>query len=110
MNPDLLPEWVAELVKAPVDVIATVGDLAIRTAQEATKTILILAVTDDMLGAGLVNSLARKRQHNGLEYSRDRTRRQTTGLLIERLPALANAVCRFQQDSCSEARCVAAGC
>ena len=60
MNPDLLPEWVAELVKAPVDVIATVGDLAIRTAQEATKTIPILAVTDDMLGAGLVNSLARQ--------------------------------------------------
>jgi hypothetical protein len=27
MNPDLLPEWVAELVKARVDVIATVGDL-----------------------------------------------------------------------------------
>jgi hypothetical protein len=35
MNPDRLPEWVAELVKARVDVIVTVGDLAIRTAQEA---------------------------------------------------------------------------
>ena len=40
-NPDRLPEWVAELVKARVDVIVTVGDLAIRTAQEATKTIPI---------------------------------------------------------------------
>jgi putative tryptophan/tyrosine transport system substrate-binding protein len=56
---DRLPEWAAELVNTRVDVIATVGDLAIRTTQEATKTIPILAVTDDMLGAGLVTSLAR---------------------------------------------------
>ena len=47
MNPDLLPEWVAELVKARVDVIAAVGDLAIRAAQEATKSIPILAATDE---------------------------------------------------------------
>jgi putative ABC transport system substrate-binding protein len=33
--------------------------LAIRAAQKATKTIPILGITDDMLGAGLVNSLAR---------------------------------------------------
>ena len=58
-NPDLLPDWAAELVKARVDVIATVGDLATRSAQQATKNIPILAVTDDMIGAGLVNSLAR---------------------------------------------------
>jgi hypothetical protein len=31
-NPDLLPDWAAELVKARVDVIATVGDLATRSA------------------------------------------------------------------------------
>jgi putative tryptophan/tyrosine transport system substrate-binding protein len=54
-----LPEWVSELVNARVDVIVTVGDLAIRTAQQTTKSIPILAVTDDMLGAGLVTSLAR---------------------------------------------------
>jgi putative ABC transport system substrate-binding protein len=58
-NPDLLPDWAAELVKARVDVIATVGDLATRSAQQATKNIPILAVTDDMIGAGLLNSLAR---------------------------------------------------
>ena len=42
-----------DLVKARVDVIATVGDLAIRTAQEATKTIPILAATDARLGVTL---------------------------------------------------------
>src|SRR5580704_15233759 len=56
---DLLSEWAAELVKARVDVIATAGDLASRAAQQATKTIPILAITYDMLGTGLVNSLAR---------------------------------------------------
>jgi hypothetical protein len=44
-----IPEWIAELVNARVDVIATVGDLAIRTAQEATKTIPMRASEE---GAG----------------------------------------------------------
>jgi putative tryptophan/tyrosine transport system substrate-binding protein len=56
---DLIPELVAELVKAHVDVIYVAGDHAIRTAQHATATIPILGVTEDMVGSGLVNSLAR---------------------------------------------------
>jgi putative ABC transport system substrate-binding protein len=59
LHTDLLPEWAAELVKARVDVIAVAGNVAIRAAQTATKTIPILALTYDMLAAGLVNSLAR---------------------------------------------------
>jgi putative tryptophan/tyrosine transport system substrate-binding protein len=55
---DLIPEFVAELVKARVDVILVNGDAAIRAAQEATTTIPILAGSDDMVGAGLVSSLA----------------------------------------------------
>ena len=39
---DKLSEWAAELSKARVDVITTVGDLAIRAAQEATKPFLSL--------------------------------------------------------------------
>ena len=49
----------AELVKSQVDVILVNGDAAIRAAQKATTTIPILAGSDDMVGAGLVNSLAR---------------------------------------------------
>jgi putative tryptophan/tyrosine transport system substrate-binding protein len=56
---DLIPEFVAELVKAHVDVIYAAGVTATRAAQQATKTIPILAVTDDMVGSGLVNSMAR---------------------------------------------------
>ena len=56
---DQIPEFVADLVKARVDVIVANGDAAIRAAQQATKTIPILGSTDDMVGSGLVNSLSR---------------------------------------------------
>jgi len=51
-------EIAAELAKAPVDAIFCAGDVAIRAAQRATVTISILGVTDDMVGSGLVRSLA----------------------------------------------------
>jgi putative tryptophan/tyrosine transport system substrate-binding protein len=56
---DLISEFAADLVKAKVDVIYAVGDPAIRAAQQATATIPILGITLDMVGEGLVNSLAR---------------------------------------------------
>jgi putative ABC transport system substrate-binding protein len=60
LHPDLISQYAAELVKARVDVITTVGpDEAIRAAQGATKTIPILALSDDLVGSGLVDSMAR---------------------------------------------------
>ena len=56
---DLIPQFVAELVKSQVDVILVFGDAAIRAAQQATTTIPILAGTEDIVGSGLVSSLAR---------------------------------------------------
>ena len=56
---DLIPEFVAELVKSRVDVIYASGDIAIRAAQQATRTVPILGAASDMVGSGLVNSLAR---------------------------------------------------
>ncbi len=52
-------EYVAEFVKARADLIVAGGPLAIRAAQQATKTIPIIAITDDMVGSGLVSSMAR---------------------------------------------------
>jgi ABC-type uncharacterized transport system substrate-binding protein len=49
----------AVLVKAAPEAIVCGGDAAIRAAQVATSTIPIVAITDDMVGAGLVRSLAR---------------------------------------------------
>jgi putative ABC transport system substrate-binding protein len=59
LRSDQFSEVAAELVKAQVDVIHSVGDTAIRAAQQATATIPILGFTDDMLGSGLVASMAR---------------------------------------------------
>jgi putative ABC transport system substrate-binding protein len=56
---DLIPQYIAELVKARVDVIVTAGEEAVRAVQKATKTIPIVAIVGDMLGSGLVTSLAR---------------------------------------------------
>jgi putative ABC transport system substrate-binding protein len=56
---NLRSQFAAELVKAKVDVILVLGDAGIRAAQEATHTIPILAGSEDLVGAGLVDSLAR---------------------------------------------------
>ena len=56
---NLISQFAAELVSAGVDVITTAGEEATRAAQQATKTIPIVAIADDLLGAGLVQSLAR---------------------------------------------------
>jgi putative ABC transport system substrate-binding protein len=52
-------EHAAELSSANVDVIMAGGDAAVETAQRATSEIPILALTDDMVGKGFVQSLAK---------------------------------------------------
>ena len=70
---DLIPKFVAELVNAKVDVIYVTGEPGIRAAQRATTTIPIVGVTDEMVGAGLVNSLAQPGGNTtGIEHPRDR--------------------------------------
>ena len=54
-----LADRAADLVRAKVDVIATFGDLATKIAQNATDTIPIVALGDDLLGSGLIGSLSR---------------------------------------------------
>src|SRR5262245_24980437 len=49
----------SELVAQNVDLIISFGDPAIRAVQGATQAIPIVAMTDDMVGSGLVASLAR---------------------------------------------------
>jgi len=58
-GPQQLPELAAELVRLKVDAIFTGGDLAARVAQQATGTIPIVTISDDIIGAGLIPSLSR---------------------------------------------------
>jgi len=53
-----LPELAAELVSRKVDVITAFGDLAPQVAQQATGRIPIVAICDDIVGAGLVTNIA----------------------------------------------------
>ena len=56
---DQFPTIVADLISASPDAILCGGDAAIRAVQAATASIPVVAITDDMVGAGLVRSLAR---------------------------------------------------
>src|SRR5438270_4354935 len=59
-SPDRLAEVAAELVRRPVDLIATFGTPPTHAAKEATATIPIVMVgVGDPVRAGLVASLAR---------------------------------------------------
>jgi putative tryptophan/tyrosine transport system substrate-binding protein len=81
----------AEIVKQKVDLIVCAGDAAIRVAQQATKIIPILGSTDDMLGAGLVHSMAKPEGnttgHSILSTELNSKRQE---ILIELLPAARN--------------------
>jgi putative ABC transport system substrate-binding protein len=85
----LIPQYAAELVGERVDVITTAGEEATRAAQQATKTIPIVAAVDDLLGSGFVQSLARPEGNitgiNWLGVDLDGKRQD---ILIEAVPGL----------------------
>ena len=54
-----LPELAADLVRLKPDVIISFGDLAPKTVQQATDSIPIVAIGDDILGSGLIAGLSR---------------------------------------------------
>jgi putative ABC transport system substrate-binding protein len=56
---DMAPDFAAEMIKVRLDAILAGGDPAIRAAGLATTTIPILGITEDLVGAGFVNSLAK---------------------------------------------------
>jgi putative ABC transport system substrate-binding protein len=58
-HPDLISKFAADLVNARVDAIQAAGDPGIHAALQATKTIPILAFTDDLVASGFVISIAR---------------------------------------------------
>jgi putative ABC transport system substrate-binding protein len=88
-NFDLVSQYAAELVSARVDVIATGGEEAIRAARQATKTIPIVALVDDLLASGYVKSMARPEGNTTgvsvLAVDLDGKRQE---LLIEAVPGL----------------------
>ncbi len=89
LHVDLISEYAAELVNARVDVIVTVADDTIRAAQQATKTIPILAMTGDMVGSGLVGSMARPDGNTtGVNIFANELDGKRQEILIEAVPGL----------------------
>jgi putative tryptophan/tyrosine transport system substrate-binding protein len=86
---DLISQYAAELVKARVDVIATSGQEGPHALQQATKTIPIVAIVGDMLGSGLVTSLARPEGNTtGVSILAFETDGKRQDILIEAVPGL----------------------
>jgi putative tryptophan/tyrosine transport system substrate-binding protein len=89
IHPDLISEYAAELVRAQCDVISAAGGAAIRAAQQATKTIPIVGVTDDMVGEGFVDSLVRPGGNTtGVSILASELDGKRQELLIEAVPEL----------------------
>jgi putative tryptophan/tyrosine transport system substrate-binding protein len=90
----------SEIVKQRVDLIVCVGDAAIRAAQQATKIIPILAGTDDMFGAGFVQSMAKPEGnitgHSFMSFEMNGKRQE---ILMELLPAARHTAALADTDT-----------
>jgi putative tryptophan/tyrosine transport system substrate-binding protein len=85
--PDRMAAVARELAAAKVDLFLTGGPLATRAAQAASSTIPILAISDDMVGEGLVGSLANKGGNTtGISILATELNGKRQDILIELLP------------------------
>jgi putative ABC transport system substrate-binding protein len=104
-HPDRVSEYAADLIKSQVDVISATGNIAIRAAQEATKTIPILGITDDLLGSGLVASQARpERNTTGVSILASDLDGKRQDILIEALPGLRRMAALADSNMSTEAK------
>ena len=89
-GPQQLAELAAELVRLKVEVIHASGDLAPRVAQQATATIPIVVISDDVEGAGLIASLSRPGANTtGLTILSPELSAKRLELLSETVPGLS---------------------
>lgn len=87
LRPDQMIEAARQIAEDKADLLLTAGPVATRAAQAATKTIPILAVADDMVGDGLVKSLANRRGNTtGMSFLSADLDGKRQELLIELFP------------------------
>src|SRR5207344_3523438 len=81
--------YAGELVQARGDVIVSAGEATVHAVQQATKTIPIVALVGDMLGSGLVTSLARPDGNTtGVSILAREADGKRQDILIEAVPGL----------------------
>src|SRR5207302_5386738 len=87
LQPDRMAAVARELAEAKVDLFLTGGGPAIRAVQAATSSIPILGIADDMVGEGLVGSLANRAGNTtGISLLSTELDGKRQELLIELLP------------------------
>ena len=102
---ELISQYAAELVKAQPDVIYAGGGMAIRAVQQATKTIPILAFSDDLVGEGLVESLARPNGNTtGLSILATELDGKRQEMLIEAVPGIRRMAALADSSTLTEAK------
>ncbi len=98
-------EQAAEIVEAGVDVLFCGGDPAVRVAQEVTRTVPIAGVADDMVGSGLVASLAHPGGNTtGFSILSSELDGKRQELLIELMPTAGRMAALFDPATTSPAR------
>ena len=105
LHVDLVSQYAAEMVKAQVDVIHAGGGLAIRAAQQATKTIPIVGVTEDMVAEGFVATLARPDGNTtGVSILATELDGKRQELLIEAVPGLHHIAALADSNNATRAK------
>jgi ABC-type uncharacterized transport system substrate-binding protein len=105
LHGDLISQFAAELAKAQVDVIEAAGSVATRAAQQTTKTIPIIGVSDDMVGEGLVDSLSRPNGNTtGVSILATELDGKRQELLIEAVPGLRRMAALADSNATTEAK------
>lgn len=86
---DELAAHASVLIKSPIDVILCGGDVAIRAAQQVAGTTPIVAVTDDMVSAGFVQTLAKPAGNvTGISILATELDRKREEILVEAVPGI----------------------
>ena len=102
LHVDLIPQYAAELVRAQPDVLYVGGGDAIRAVQHTTKAIPILGITADMVGEGLVDSLARPHGNTtGVSVLAAELDGKRQEILIEAVPGLRRMAALAAADTAS---------
>jgi len=99
---DELAEHAAAVVEGQVDVITAAGDPPVQAVQQATKSLPILAISEDLVGSGFVASLAEpKGNMTGVSILTTELNSKRQEILLEAVPGIDRMAILADVDSIS---------
>jgi putative tryptophan/tyrosine transport system substrate-binding protein len=102
---DLISQYASELVTTRSDVIYAGGGVATRALQQATKSIPIVTITDDIVGEGLVESFARPNGNTtGISILATELDGKRQDILIEAVPEVRRMAALADSTTLTEAK------